>query len=218
MEVEDFEMRAYSRPRRRLYAHSRQWAAQGDDSRGRHEVVVFVCAVAVGQEPEEDALQGGEAKAALTLGQVKPEPGGGNSKPNVNGEAAPAPSISDESLSEGEEMRRAAEAARGLKRPRPVTVINLSDSEDEAKPAPPRQQSEGTVRAGPATGTMGGTTVPRYLPSLTREFQNDPNCPDFSRTEWAVREMWRDEKRRAAENTGNRQTPRQGTANNPLDL
>jgi len=174
--------------------------------------------VAVGQEPEEDALQGGEAKAALTLGQVKPEPGGGNSKPNVNGEAAPAPSISDESLSEGEEMRRAAEAARGLKRPRPVTVINLSDSEDEAKPAPPRQQSEGTVRAGPATGTMGGTTVPRYLPSLTREFQNDPNCPDFSRTEWAVREMWRDEKRRAAENTGNRQTPRQGTANNPLDL
>ena len=150
--------------------------------------------VAVGQEPEEDALQGGEAKAALTLGQVKPEPGGGNSKPNVNGEAAPAPSISDESLSEGEEMRRAAEAARGLKRPRPVPVINLSDSEDEAKPAPPRQQSEGTVRSGPATGTMGVTTVPQYLPQYTGHLPSSYS-----------REICR-------------QTPRQGTASNPLDL
>ena len=188
--------------------------------------------VAVGQEPGEDALQGGEAKAALTLGQVKPEPGGDGSKPNVNGEAAPAPSISEESLSEGEEMRRAAEAARGLKRPRPVAVIDLSDSEDEAKPAPPRRQSEGTASTG--AGARGprvilpGTAVRRYQPTSANGPQFEPNC-DCPGCTAARRLAGNGNYRRTVgpENnnnicqpppTANPRPPRQGTARNPLDL
>ena len=126
--------------------------------------------VAVGEVPGPDILIPEEG---ATAPPAKPEPAG---DPPPGAGVTAEPSESSE-LSEREEMRRAVAAARGLKRPRPVPVIDLSDSEEaqgpqEFPPVPARGATAPAARpqqeARPALAT--------YLPSQ-HAHQLRPNRP-----------------------------------------
>ena len=168
--------------------------------------------VAVGEVPGPDILSPDQG---ATAPPAKPEPADDAGAPAPGAGVMAEPSESSE-LSEREEMRRAAAAARGLKRPRPVPVIDLSDSEEVQRPQeiPPLPAGYAGRRA--EGDGAGGATAPAARPQQRTLASYLP--PQLAQQVHGTAEGRAIGGLQMSRSAARYRPPGAGTASNPLDL